>query len=159
STIAGTLAWPAAREVLARAAGSDAMAIGPGLSTNDETVACVVRLVAELPMPAVVDAHALNALAIAGAPRARAPPVWPPHPGEAARLLSTDIESVQGDREGAARRLWSRLGGVVVLKGASTLVTDGTTLLVNPTGNPGLATGGSGDVLAGVLGAFLASGL
>jgi len=159
STLAGTLAWPAAREVLARAAGSHAVAIGPGLSTNEETVACVRRLVAELPLPAVVDADALNALAIAGVPRGRAKRVWTPHPGEAARLLATDIESVQGDREAAARRLWSQLGGVVVLKGASTLVTDGATLLVNPTGNPGLATGGSGDVLTGMIGALLASGL
>jgi NAD(P)H-hydrate epimerase len=159
STIAGTLAYPAARDVLARAAASDALAIGPGLGTHEETVACVRRVVAEAPVPAVVDADALNALAGLAAAPAGAARVWTPHPGEAARLLGIDAATVVRDREGAVKALWARLQGIVVLKGAGTLVTDGRVVLHNPTGNPGLATGGSGDVLTGMIGAFLASGL
>jgi NAD(P)H-hydrate epimerase len=159
STLPGTLAWPAAREVLLRAANSHAVAIGPGLGTHEETVACVRRLVAELPRPTVVDADALNALVESGPPHVTQPRVWTPHPGEAARLLGTDPAAVSHDRETAALALWSRLRGVVVLKGAGTLVTDGSVLFQNPTGNPGLATGGSGDVLTGMIGAFLAAGI
>jgi NAD(P)H-hydrate epimerase len=158
-TIAGTLSSLAAREIVARAAAADAVALGPGLTTHEETVACVMKVLASLAAPAVVDADALNAVAAAGAPPALAPRVWTPHPGEAARLLGQTVDRVQSDRERAAQELWARLGGIVVLKGAGTLVTDGTALLVNPTGNPGLATGGSGDVLTGMIGAFLASGL
>jgi NAD(P)H-hydrate epimerase len=159
STLSGALAWTAAREVLLRAANSHAVAIGPGLGTHEETVACVRRLVAEIPRPTVVDADALNALVHAPPPEVVAPRVWTPHPGEAARLLGVDPAGVMNDREAAARALWSRLRGVVVLKGAGTLVTDGEVLLQNTTGNPGLATGGSGDVLTGMIGAFLAGGM
>jgi hydroxyethylthiazole kinase-like uncharacterized protein yjeF len=159
STLAGTLAWTAAREIHVRAANSHAVALGPGLGTHEETVALVRRLVAELPRPTVVDADALNALAIAGIPPITGVRVWTPHPGEAARLLGVDPAAILNDREAAARALWARLRGVVVLKGAGTLVTDGDALLQNPTGNPGLATGGSGDVLTGMIGAFLAAGV
>jgi hydroxyethylthiazole kinase-like uncharacterized protein yjeF len=159
STLAGSVAYPAARDILFRAANAHAVAIGPGLGTHEETVACVRRLVAELPRPTVVDADALNALVNAPVPAVAAPRIWTPHPGEAARLLGVDPAAVVHDREAAARALWSRLGGIVVLKGAGTLVTDGTVVLQNPTGNPGLATGGAGDVLTGMIGAFLAGGL
>jgi hydroxyethylthiazole kinase-like uncharacterized protein yjeF len=159
STLPGSVAYPAARDILFRAANAHAVAIGPGLGTHEETVACVRRLVAELPRPTVVDADALNALVNGPLPAVAAPRVWTPHPGEAARLLGVDPAAVVHDRESAVRALWSRLGGIVVLKGAGTLVTDGTVVLQNPTGNPGLATGGSGDVLTGMIGAFLAGGL
>jgi NAD(P)H-hydrate epimerase len=159
STAAGTLAHAAAREVLARSADAHALAIGPGLSTHDETVACVIRVLEGLEKPVVIDADALNAVARHGPPPAKGPRVWTPHPGEAARLLQVPLAEIARDREAAARALWARLGGVVVLKGAGTLVTDGAALLVNPTGNPGLATGGSGDVLTGMIGAFLAAGM
>jgi NAD(P)H-hydrate epimerase len=159
STLAGALAYPAAPEILARSETVHAVAIGPGLGTEEDTVACVLRVLSLLRQPAVVDADALNAIAIEGVPPVPAPRVWTPHPGEAARLLRADLREVLNDRESAARALWDRLRGVVVLKGAGTLVTDGTVLLVNPTGNPGLATGGSGDILTGMIGAFLAAGL
>ena len=159
STLAGTIAYPAAREILARAGLANALAIGPGLGTHEETVACVRRIVADVTVPIVVDADALNALAQAGPLKISRLRVWTPHPGEAARLLNVDVATVVRDREGAARALSSRLGGTVVLKGAGTLVTDGHVLLHNPTGNAGLATGGSGDVLTGMIGALLASGL
>lgn len=161
STSAGTIAHPASREIAALARDADAVAIGPGLLRHEETACCIVSVLWRLAIPAVVDADALNAIAAADAPppRANAPRVHTPHAGEAARLLRMESAAVSRDREAAARALAARLGGVVVLKGPQTLVTDGKVYLVNPTGNPGLATGGSGDVLTGLIGALLASGM
>ena len=109
----------------------------------------------------VLDADALNALA-AGRVRGRVPPcaVLTPHPGEAARLLNTTPAAVQADRESAAAALAKQYGCTVVLKGAGTLIAAPEGVLYrNTTGNPGLARGGSGDVLAGLLAALLAQGL
>lgn len=109
-------------------------------------------------VPLVADADALNALE--GAPdalRARVgPTVITPHPGEAARLLGRAIPSDAIGREAAARELADKSGAIVCLKGRGTVVTDGRNVYVNDTGNVGMATAGSGDVLAGVIGAYLA---
>lgn len=112
---------------------------------------------------AVLDADALNAVAageLGGTPLLPAGTVLTPHPGEMARLLGTTVQAVQADRPAAARRCAARFGCVAVLKGAGTLVAapDGR-IVQNDTGNPGLARGGSGDVLAGMLAALLAQGL
>lgn len=112
---------------------------------------------------AVLDADALNAIAageLGQTPFLPACTVLTPHPGEMARLLGTTVDAVQADRPGAAQRCAQRFGCVAVLKGAGTLVAapDGR-LVQNTTGNPGLARGGSGDVLAGLLAALLAQGL
>jgi len=108
----------------------------------------------------VLDADALNVLApLRRAIAPAVPVVLTPHPGEAARLLGWSTPQVQADRTGALRELTRRSGAVVVLKGARTLVGDGARWFQNTTGNPGMATGGSGDVLAGLLGALLAQGL
>ena len=112
------------------------------------------------PSPLVLDADGINAVAGTGLLRERpAPTVVTPHPGEMARLLGVDTRAVQADRPGAARQLASE-GAVVVLKGARTIVAapDGR-LAICPTGNPGMATGGTGDVLAGMLGGLLAQGI
>ncbi|MBM4062746.1 MAG: NAD(P)H-hydrate dehydratase [Planctomycetes bacterium] len=141
-----------------RAAG--AVVVGPGLGTGRSTRALVRAVLATGEAPAVLDADALNVLAPLRAPLAsRRPLVLTPHPGEAARLLGTDAASVQRDRAAALRELCARSGAIVVLKGAGTLVGDGAWAFRNKTGNPGMATGGSGDVLAGLLGALLARGL
>lgn len=144
-------------QVLREAARSTAAVIGPGLSHDPAAVRLVRKLASRLEIPFVLDADGLNAFH--GRPallaRASAPRILTPHPGEAARLLGTTARDVQADREGAARELVRRFGGVAVLKGHRTLVTDGRRLFRNRTGNPGMATGGSGDVLAGVLGALL----
>ncbi|HXG62587.1 MAG TPA: NAD(P)H-hydrate dehydratase [Planctomycetota bacterium] len=147
----------AARRVLAEAARSTAAVIGPGLSRDPAAVRLVRELVARLEIPFVLDADGLNAFEGRAEllARARAPRILTPHPGEAARLLGRTAGDVQADREGTARELARRLGGIAVLKGHGTLVTDGRRLFRNRTGNPGMATGGSGDVLAGVLGALL----
>jgi NAD(P)H-hydrate epimerase len=140
------------------AAARDALALGPGLGTRPETARLVERLLGSLRTPAVVDADALNAFS--GRPealRGPGPRILTPHPGEMGRLLGRTAEEVQADRVGCARALARKARAVVVLKGARTIVCapDGD-LFVNPTGGPGLATGGTGDVLTGLLGALLA---
>jgi NAD(P)H-hydrate epimerase len=151
-------ALPALRDALAA---RDVLLIGPGLSDGAPTQRAVRAFLAAATCPAVVDADALNAFAgQAGALRSAAPRVLTPHPGEAARLLGRSTADVQADRAGAARALVAQTGAVVILKGARTLVAapDGT-LAICPTGGPGLASGGSGDVLAGVVAALLCQGV
>jgi hydroxyethylthiazole kinase-like uncharacterized protein yjeF len=109
-------------------------------------------------LPAVVDADALNLLA--QQPRRLGHHrIITPHPGEAARLLSVDNAAIAGDRYGAGRALADRYGCITVLKGAGSLVDDGTSTAVCPYGNPGMASGGMGDVLTGIIAALLGQGL
>ena len=142
-------------------AGRDAVVCGPGLGVTPGTRALVAHLVRRVPVPLVLDADALNAVAGTDLLRARsAPTIVTPHPGEMARLLGTETAAVQADRLGAARGFAASARVVVVLKGARTVVAspDGGAA-ISPTGNPGMASGGTGDVLAGVVGALLAQGL
>lgn len=142
--------------------GIDMVALGPGLGRGDDTDELVRRLVAELAIPMVIDADGLNALAgalevLGDAP---GPRILTPHPGEAARLLGTEVAEIQEDRPAALARLVARTGATVILKGAGTLIgAPGRVPVVNPTGNPGLASGGTGDVLTGVVAALAAQGL
>ena len=142
-------------------AGRTAVVCGPGLGLADPTRALVAEVVRRATVPLVLDADGLNAVAGTDLLRERAgPTVVTPHPGEMARLLGTDTAHVQADRLGAARTLAARDRVIVVLKGARTIVASpdsGTA--ISPTGNPGMASGGMGDVLAGVVGALLAQGL
>jgi NAD(P)H-hydrate epimerase len=154
-------------ELAALLAGKAAVVIGPGAGTSPSAAARAREVLAS-GLPAVLDADALNALAadpsaIAGA---AGPIVLTPHPGEASRLLGMTTRQIEADRLGAARALAARTRAVVVLKGARTIVCDGAGVRsgelhcsINPTGGPALATGGSGDVLAGTIGALLAQGL
>lgn len=138
------------------------VALGPGLGTNEETVEIVRVLAAHAPVPMLIDADGLNALAgvLESLSAAPAPRVLTPHAGEAARLLGCTVAAVQKDRPAAARRLCELSGAVVVLKGYRTLTCDiGAIPIVNPSGNAGMATGGTGDVLAGIVAGFLAQGL
>jgi len=139
-----------------------AVAIGPGLGTGPAAAGLVRQAVAELPVPMVVDADGLNNLVdhLALLPKAPACRILTPHPGEMARLLHLTTGEVQRDRLGCARQLAAAINGVVVLKGAGTVVAgaDGTAR-VTMAGNPGMATGGTGDVLTGVIGALLCQGL
>jgi NAD(P)H-hydrate epimerase len=108
----------------------------------------------------VADADALNAFAGVALPRRAAPTILTPHPGEMARLAATSTRDVVEQRLDVARAFAERSGALVVLKGQRTLVADPSgRVAVNPTGNPGMATGGTGDVLAGILGALVARGL
>ncbi len=166
----GALGAGAAEAVLAAAEGKAAAALGPGLGTAAETSAEVRRLARELALPVVLDADALNAFAgrLSELSGREEETVLTPHPGEMARLLGVTTGEVQADRVAAARRAAAESGAVVVLKGHRTLIADpgsrlpasgGTCAVwVNPTGNPGMASGGSGDVLTGLVAALLAQG-
>ncbi len=135
----------------------DCVAVGPGLGVDEPQRQIMVRLIGQDEVPLVVDADALNALATV--PQFdqdfRAPAVLTPHPGEYRRLaeaLGLDGDPIDKSRRpAAAEQLAQRLGCVVVLKGAGTVVTDGMQTWINTTGNVALATGGSGDVLTGVI--------
>ena len=134
-----------------------ALAIGPGLGRGDEAKALVRRLLAETDIPAVVDADALDELE----PFERAAPtVLTPHSGELGRLLGEESSWVDAHRLEALARAVERFGCVVLLKGADTLVgAPGEGVLVRDANTPGLATAGSGDVLTGIVAAFLSKGL
>jgi ADP-dependent NAD(P)H-hydrate dehydratase / NAD(P)H-hydrate epimerase len=154
----GPAAWPALAALLS---GRDAIAIGPGLGLEPATQTFVRRVVVEAAVPAVVDADALTALAghldvLKGARAARC---LTPHPGEMARLLGVAVADVQRDRIELVRAFAVTHGVHIVLKGAMSVIAspDGVVLL-NPTGNPGMASGGTGDVLTGMVGALLARG-
>jgi hydroxyethylthiazole kinase-like uncharacterized protein yjeF len=140
----------------------DAVLAGPGLPDDEASYEAVRELLAAIEQPLVVDASALNAFAgrtgeLNPAGRAR---VLTPHPGELGRLLGTDARTINEDRIGAVRDAATRTNCVVVLKGSQTLVADRDGFVhVNPTGNPGMATGGMGDVLGGIIAALLAQGV
>ncbi len=138
---------------------ADVLAIGPGLGSSPDVTAFVRDLLLAVPdKPAVVDADGLWAF-ITDPPQRKAVTVLTPHPGEFARLVGKTVPEVQADRAGMAKALATRLGAVVLLKGTATVVTDGARVHLNPTGNPGMATGGTGDVLTGLIAAFLGLGL
>jgi hydroxyethylthiazole kinase-like uncharacterized protein yjeF len=140
----------------------DCLALGPGLGRHRETMELIRRVVAVAPLPLVLDADGLNAFAgavdILG--RRTAPTILTPHFGEFSRLAQTQIADIAADPIAAASRFAAEYEVVVVLKGAPTVIAlpDGG-VVVNPTGNPGMATAGSGDVLAGVIAGFVAQGL
>jgi hydroxyethylthiazole kinase-like uncharacterized protein yjeF len=158
---AGIVEPPDEAELAALVRGRTAVVCGPGLGPGVGPRALVEALLRVAEVPMVLDADGLNAVAgtrlLEGR---RCPVVLTPHPGEMARLLGGTTTDVQADRLGVARRFADEHGVVVVLKGAGTVLAapDGR-CAISPTGNPGLATGGSGDVLAGVVGGLLAQGL
>jgi NAD(P)H-hydrate epimerase len=149
--------------LMAQAARTKAALVGPGIPTGHGMAQLVRKLVADFPIPLIVDADALNLLGTEAAgvvAKAVAARILTPHPGEMARLCGCTTSEIAKDRLGFARRLALASGAVVVLKGARTVVAapDGTAY-VNPTANASLGTAGSGDVLGGAIGALLAQGL
>jgi ADP-dependent NAD(P)H-hydrate dehydratase len=146
--------------ILPAAAKSTVFACGPGLGQSQGVTRVVIDLLARASKPCVLDADGLNA--VARSPellRRRDPIVITPHPGEFARLLGISAAAVQADRETQAVRFAGARGVILVLKGHETLVTDGRRLYRNATGNPGMATGGTGDVLTGLIAALIAQKL
>ncbi|NDL69562.1 NAD(P)H-hydrate dehydratase [Vreelandella alkaliphila] len=134
---------------------SDVVVVGPGLG-QDAWGQAILQSALQSELPLVVDADALNLLASRWSEVRRDNWVLTPHPGEAARLLGCSVADVQADRPAAARALQRERGGVVILKGAGSLVAGPSGLVVCPYGNPGMASGGMGDVLSGMLGTLIA---
>ena len=141
-----------------------ALAVGPGLGVGADRDALITAAISQS-VPLVLDAHGLNVLARLDGWRERiaCPLVVTPHPGEFARLTGTAVGASAEEREGAAVAFARSATGdqpfVVLLKGAGTVVTDGVRVYINTTGNPGMATGGAGDVLTGLIAAFVAQGI
>ncbi len=165
----GELAAQSVRQLRKAAGTVDVLAVGPGLAVGPRQQA-LVRAALEQGGPLVLDADGLNNLAkIDGwASLRRGPLVLTPHPGELSRLVAAPVRKIQSERQAhavAAARGWAAgapegaAALVVVLKGAGTVITDGRRVRINETGNPGMATGGSGDVLTGLTAALLAQGL
>ena len=137
----------------------DVIVLGPGLGTDPAAEALTRSLWTSFAGAMVVDADGLTALSREALPSPAGPRVLTPHAAEAARLLGTHRAAVEADRFGAAAHLGALVpGGAALLKGRNTLIASGGGLWVNPTGSARLATGGSGDVLSGMVGALLASG-
>ena len=132
------------------------LVVGPGLGDSAWSD-MVMQQVLNSRLPQVLDADALHYLKLN--PVVNSKRIITPHPGEAASLLGWDVAEVQQDRFAAVRALQHRYGGVVVLKGAGTLTFDGDVIHLCSDGNPGMASGGMGDVLAGIIGALMAQGL
>lgn len=153
----GRLSADAVPEILTRLPQMDAVLVGPGLGQSEGTLAVVRAVLEKAECPVVVDADGINVLsAHRDLLRGRKlPTILTPHDGEFARLGGVIGE----DRMSAAAALAEELGCVVLLKGHETCITDGVNGYINPTGNPGMAVGGSGDVLAGVITALLGAGL
>ncbi len=148
--------------ILELAEQADVLAVGPGLSRQPETAVLVRRLMARVAKPMVIDADGLNALADAAVilEGEHAPAVLTPHPGEMARLMGVSAKAVQAKRAHFAQAAANRCHSVIILKGGCSLVTESDRpLTVNPTGNPGMATGGAGDVLTGMVAGLIAQGL
>ncbi|HEU4686446.1 MAG TPA: NAD(P)H-hydrate dehydratase [Nitrospira sp.] len=159
-TKARTLARSSLDRIIPFMRARTAVALGPGLSTHPETVELVQSLMRHLDRPAVLDADALNALAGRASllAESKTRPILTPHPGEMARLEpGATPQSVNADRIGTARHFAATRGVIVVLKGARTVIgrPDGV-VAICPTGNPGMATAGTGDVLTGMLVGLLA---
>ena len=161
-TAGQSLSLKAKDRIVELAAKADAVALGPGLSLDPETQVLIRELVRDLPCPLTVDADGLTALAghlpILG--QAAHPRCLTPHPGEMARMLGMKVAEIQADRIEAVRGFCRRFHTFLVLKGAGSVIGEPSgQIFINPTGNPGMATGGTGDVLTGMVGAFLARGM
>ena len=144
-------------EILERLPKMDAVLIGPGLGQSEETLAVVKSVLENAQCPVVLDADGINLIAphkdiLRGRTN---PTVLTPHAGEFARLGG----NAKGDREAEAEAMARELGCILLLKGHNTVITDGTVTYINPTGNPGMAVGGSGDVLSGIIVSLLGQGI
>jgi ADP-dependent NAD(P)H-hydrate dehydratase len=140
---------------------ANVLVVGPGLGRAGAQARVVSALLDKAHQPMVLDADGLYALGKVTGKRleGQAPLILTPHPGEFARVTGRDIPAVQADRQEVAVRFAADIGVILVLKGHNTIVTDGSRVYVNSTGNPGMATGGTGDVLAGLIGALVGQGL
>ena len=165
----GTISATSPKKILEAAHGHDVVLIGPGLSTHPQTVQAVKTVLPQFDAKLVIDADALNAIAtdkcetLPEINRSHGLPILTPHPGEMVRLMGDEYDGHElkeddSHREHVAVAFARRHQVVLALKGAKTVVTDGTRVYINETGNPGMAKAGMGDVLAGVVAALLGQG-
>jgi ADP-dependent NAD(P)H-hydrate dehydratase / NAD(P)H-hydrate epimerase len=161
-TAEGTLSLSCYDKLREQALWSDVIALGPGLSRNSETGKVVERVLKEIDRPVVLDADGINALGTTAdiLKNRKAPTILTPHPGELGRLLGQDAKSLDRQRVSVAGEVARELGSVLVFKGAPSVIgiPDGRTY-VNPTGNPGMASAGVGDVLTGIIAGLYAQGM
>lgn len=168
-----TITWPLpaaeggtfsinARELICEASMEmDAVILGPGVAGSSETSELIRLVVPEIHCPLVLDGCGLTAMAdhLDILMKRSKPTVLTPHPGELARMIGKRPSDVQANREAIAKKLAMMTRTVLLLKGPDTVITDGTNLTINQTGNPGMATAGAGDVLDGVIAALLGIGM
>jgi NAD(P)H-hydrate epimerase len=159
-TAEGSLGLGAKEKILRMIKKASVIALGPGLGVNPETGKLVQELLVAVEKPIVLDADGLNLLNgnISLLKSVRAPLVITPHPGEAGRLIGKKSSEIQSDRIGIVRKIALKSGAIVVLKGAATVIANPRGVWVNPTGNPGMASGGVGDVLTGMIASFIGQG-
>ena len=159
----GALALKALQRIGELSEDKDVLVVGPGLGRHPQTVKTVHQLVVKADKPLVLDADGLNALGREAEKlllQRTAPTVLTPHPGELSRLIARSVDEIESDRVGVARETARQFHSVLVLKGVPTVTaTPDGEVFINSTGNSGLASGGSGDVLTGCLGGLLAQGL
>lgn len=158
----GTISFSNMHELTVNLQKSTACLIGCGLGNNDDTKKIVYEIISKNKIPTVIDADGINAVSenIDVLKTAKSEIILTPHPGEMARLLGTSIETVQSNRTEIAKDFALQYKVILVLKGYETIVALPTgELFINRLGNPGMATAGSGDVLAGMISAFLAQGM
>lgn len=160
-TINGSLDTEAYERILEVEPSFDVCAIGPGLSLDNSTVKLVQRLISELKIPIILDADGINSVVgkIKILKQREAPLIITPHPGELARLFSISTEEIQQQRLNYAQKAAQDWGLTVILKGARSIISDGEKTAINFTGNPGMATAGSGDVLTGFVSGLVAQGI
>jgi hydroxyethylthiazole kinase-like uncharacterized protein yjeF len=157
-----SLSLLAEKDLVAFSDECSALAIGPGISRNKETQHLVRNLIGRLDKPVVLDADGVNAFAghLDALKSAKAKLVLTPHPGEMARLIGKDVSEINNARKDVALAFANEYNTVLVLKGHNTVVAaPGQEIYVNETGNPGMATGGTGDVLTGMIASFIGQGV
>ncbi len=158
STASGSIHFKAFKKLSGLLQKQDVLAIGPGLSRDTSTAKLIRKIIVKTPVPAVIDADGLNALE--AKPQflleSEAPLILTPHDGEFKRIFGFDPGKTAGERKKATREMAEQYGVFIILKGSRTVVAaPGGKTFVNTTGNPGMATAGSGDVLTGILAALL----
>ena len=157
----GQLGLKAFQTVTEALGGKKCLALGPGIGTAADTKALIWQLIAQSTIPVVIDADGLNCMAddLDNIKGVKVPVVMTPHPGEMARLINVSTQDIQKDRVTCARKFATTYGVHVVLKGAGTIISDPEgRAFVNVTGNSGMASGGMGDVLTGMIAALIAQG-
>ena len=157
----GTFSANAAAGVLSGIESADSIVLGCGIGVNEDTEEITQKVLLNANCPVILDADGINCIKsrISILKEIKVPVVLTPHPGEMARLISKQVAEIQENRIEISKSFAKEMRVILVLKGANTVVTDGDRVFVNTTGNPGMAMGGSGDMLSGITGAFIAQGI